>query len=136
MEEEESFWLFLSLAPAPSLTSGPGRAGRYQMLPGNVHPLGLAPATCILSVLLPATRSGGAGCQPALPAAVACVSRCRESAGACRLSSSGANSVFELQIFLGGGEPLGAAMGRVLGRQLSLPLCAWGCPGAAGTARE
>lgn len=113
MEEEESFWLFVSLAPAPSLTCRLGRARRYQMLPGNVHPLCLAPR--------PAFRC--ASCQLALRTAVACASRCRESAGACRLSTSGAHLVFELQIFLGG-KPSGAAMGVVLGRQPSLPLCA------------
>ena len=54
MEEEESFWLFLSLAPAPSLTCRLWRARHYQMFPGDVHPFGLAPSRTLRWYKLPA----------------------------------------------------------------------------------
>lgn len=47
MEEEESFWLFLSLSPAPVCAGSEGH--------GLIR---CSQAMCILSALLPVTRSG------------------------------------------------------------------------------
>lgn len=126
MEEEESFWLFLSLAPAPSPPCRLWRAWHYQMFPGNVQPFCLAPSHTFRWCKLPARFLN-----------ICCL--CIPLQGdLCSLQIKQCRGKFSVWIadFCGGGEPLDVAVGMVLGRQLTLLLCAWACPHAASAICE